>query len=27
LFHFEGKPYFDAEAGAEKPVDVEFDFN
>ncbi|HCY81970.1 MAG TPA: LemA family protein, partial [Xanthomarina gelatinilytica] len=20
-------PYFDAEAGAEKPVDVEFDFN
>ncbi|MFH6768869.1 LemA family protein [Gaetbulibacter aquiaggeris] len=27
LFDFEGKPYFDAEAGAEKPVDVEFDFN
>jgi len=27
LFNFEGKPYFDAEAGAEKPVDVEFDFN
>lgn len=27
LFHFEGKPYFDAEAGAEKPVDVKFDFN
>ncbi|GGK10179.1 LemA family protein [Yeosuana aromativorans] len=27
LFHFEGKPYFDAEAGAEKPVDVQFDFN
>ena len=26
LFNFEGKPYFDAEAGAEKPVDVEFDF-
>lgn len=26
-FNFEGKPYFDAEAGAEKPVDVEFDFN
>lgn len=26
LFGFEGKPYFDAEAGAEKPVDVEFDF-
>jgi LemA protein len=27
LLNFEGKPYFDAEAGAEKPVDVEFDFN
>ncbi|MDX1278511.1 LemA family protein [Oceanihabitans sediminis] len=27
IFNFEGKPYFDAEAGAEKPVDVEFDFN
>ncbi|MCM5661542.1 LemA family protein [Galbibacter mesophilus] len=27
LFDFEGKPYFDAEAGAERPVDVEFDFN
>ena len=26
LFGFEGKPYFDAEAGAEKPVDVDFDF-
>ena len=26
MFDFEGKPYFDAEAGAEKPVDVEFDF-
>ena len=26
LFNFEPKPYFDAEAGAEKPVDVEFDF-
>lgn len=26
LFNFEGKPYFDAEAGAEKPVDVKFDF-
>ncbi|MCX2679410.1 LemA family protein [Galbibacter sp. EGI 63066] len=25
-FEFEGKPYFDAEAGAEEPVDVEFDF-
>ncbi len=26
-FGFEPKPYFDAEAGAEKPVEVEFDFN
>jgi LemA protein len=26
MFHFEGKPYFDAEVGAEKPVDVDFDF-
>jgi LemA protein len=26
-FDFEGKPYFDAEVGAEKPVEVEFDFN
>ncbi|WP_274473845.1 LemA family protein [Mangrovimonas aestuarii] len=26
LFNFEGKPYFDAEAGAEKPVEVDFDF-
>jgi LemA protein len=26
MFNFEGKPYFDAEVGAEKPVDVEFDF-
>ncbi|GGG56546.1 LemA family protein [Bizionia arctica] len=26
IFNFEGKPYFDAEAGAEKPVEVEFDF-
>ena len=25
-FNFEGKPYFDAEAGAENPVDVNFDF-
>jgi len=25
-FNFEGKPYFDAEAGAEEPVDVNFDF-
>ncbi|SDR98232.1 LemA protein [Formosa sp. Hel1_31_208] len=24
---FDSKPYFDAEAGAEKPVDVEFDFS
>jgi len=27
IFNFEGKPYFDAEAGAEKPVDVNFDFD
>jgi LemA protein len=27
MFNFEGKPYFDAEVGAEKPVDVDFDFN
>jgi LemA protein len=27
IFGFDGKPYFDAEAGAEKPVDVEFDFD
>jgi LemA protein len=26
MFNFEGKPYFDAEVGAEEPVDVEFDF-
>ncbi len=26
IFNFEGKPYFDAETGAENPVDVEFDF-
>ena len=26
MFGFVGKPYFDAESGAEKPVDVEFDF-
>lgn len=26
LLNFDGKPYFDAEAGAEKPVDVEFNF-
>ena len=26
-FGFEPKPYFDAEAGAEKPVEVEFDFD
>ena len=26
MFNFEGKPYFDAESGAEKPVDVDFDF-
>lgn len=27
FLNFEGKPYFDAETGADKPVDVEFDFN
>lgn len=27
ILNFEGKPYFDAEAGAENPVDVEFDFS
>ena len=27
MFGYDGKPYFDAEAGAEKPVDVNFDFN
>ncbi|MBU2927133.1 LemA family protein [Winogradskyella psychrotolerans] len=26
FLNFDEKPYFDAEAGAEKPVDVEFDF-
>ncbi|MBE9489262.1 MAG: LemA family protein [Bacteroidetes bacterium] len=26
LFNFDDKAYFDAEAGAEKPVDVDFDF-
>lgn len=26
-FGFDGKPYFKSEAGAEKPVDVNFDFN
>ncbi len=26
ILNFDDKPYFDAEAGAEKPVDVEFDF-
>ena len=26
FFNFQGKPYFDAEAGADKPVDVNFDF-
>lgn len=26
MFNFEGKPYFDAEAGAEAPVEVDFDF-
>jgi len=27
ILGFEDKPYFDAETGADKPVDVEFDFN
>ncbi len=27
LFDFEGKSFFEADAGAEKPVDVEFDFS
>jgi LemA protein len=27
LFHFESKPYFNAEAGSEKAPDVKFDFN
>ncbi|MCK8481342.1 LemA family protein [Psychroserpens algicola] len=27
ILDFDAKPYFDAEAGAEKPVDVEFDFS
>jgi len=27
ILNFDDKPYFDAEVGAEKPVDVEFDFN
>ncbi|MFT5847602.1 LemA family protein [Psychroserpens sp.] len=27
FLNFDGKPYFDAEAGAEKPVDVEFNFD
>ena len=27
VFGYDEKPYFDAEVGAEKPVDVEFDFN
>nr|WP_321222271.1 LemA family protein [uncultured Psychroserpens sp.] len=27
ILDFDAKPYFDAEAGAEKPVDVEFDFD
>lgn len=27
ILNFDAKPYFDAEAGAEKPVDVEFDFS
>ena len=27
MLGFDGKPYFDSEAGAEKPVDVDFNFN
>jgi LemA protein len=27
FLNFDGKPYFDAEAGAEKPVDIEFNFD
>lgn len=27
ILNFDDKPYFDAEVGAEKPVDVEFDFD
>ncbi|WP_242118426.1 LemA family protein [Aestuariivivens sediminicola] len=27
LLNFDGKPYFDSEAGADQPVDVDFDFN
>ncbi|MDX1471870.1 MAG: LemA family protein [Flavobacteriaceae bacterium] len=27
IFDFESKPYFDAEAGADEPVEVEFDFD
>ena len=27
ILDFEGKAYFDSEAGAEKPVEVDFDFN
>ena len=27
IFNFEGKPYFDAEAGSERPVEVDFDFD
>ncbi len=27
VLNFDEKPYFDAEVGADKPVDVEFDFN
>lgn len=27
MLGYDEKPYFDSEAGAEKPVDVEFDFN
>ncbi|WP_298237909.1 LemA family protein [uncultured Algibacter sp.] len=27
ILNFDDKPYFDSEAGSDKPVDVEFDFN
>jgi LemA protein len=27
ILNFDDKPYFDAEVGSDKPVDVEFDFN
>ncbi|NRA91762.1 MAG: LemA family protein, partial [Psychroserpens sp.] len=27
MIGYDEKPYFDAEAGSDKPVDVDFDFN